>query len=93
MADGAFANPAQGGQATVCYGVYVESNTLSGKSIKEVRQTYARLWNIPPDAVAYKGKTAMDETYEIQSGDTIEFFRKAGEKGLVAFVRRVFLRK
>jgi hypothetical protein len=79
--EGAFAQPSQGGQATVCYGVYVESNNLAGKSVSEIRKNYARLWNIPGDAVAYKGKTAMGEDYTVQEGDTIEFFRKAGEKG------------
>lgn len=72
---------ASGGQATVCYGVYVEASNLAGKSVSEIRSGYARLWNIPNDAVAYKGKTAMGEDYVVQEGDTIEFFRKAGEKG------------
>lgn len=81
MAEGAFAAPTQSGQATVCYGVYVESNQLAGKTVKDVRQAYARLWNIPADAVAYKGKAAMTEDYILEQGDTIEFFRKAGEKG------------
>lgn len=82
MADGAFGAPsASGGQATICYGVYVESNNLAGKSVSDIRKNYARMWNIPSDAVAYKGKTAMGEDYVVQEGDTIEFFRKAGEKG------------
>jgi hypothetical protein len=89
MTDAGFATPVQGGRATVCYGVYVENSTLAGKTVKEVRAMYARLWNIPTDAVAYKGKEAMTEDYTIQPNDTVEFFRKAGEKGLRGIIRRI----
>lgn len=89
MAEGAFATPVQGGRATVCYGVYTENTTIAGKTIAEVRAMYARLWNIPKDAVGYKGKEAMAEGYKIEPNDTIEFFRKAGEKGLVGIIHRI----
>lgn len=89
MSDAGFATPVQGGRATISYGVYTENATIAGKTVAEARTMYARLWNIPKDAVAYKGKEAMGEGYQIQPNDTIEFFRKAGEKGVLNWVRRV----
>jgi len=69
------------GRATLCYGPWVETADLAGKSIKELRGTYTNLWTIPDDAVAYKGKEAMTEDYIVQPGDRIELFRRMGEKG------------
>jgi len=47
----------------------------------QAREQFSRLWGIPTDAVAYKGKDKLDENYVIQPGDNVEFHRRAGEKG------------
>jgi hypothetical protein len=54
---------------------------VAGKSVKEAREQFGKLWGIPNDAIAYKGKDRLDEDYVIQPGDNVEFHRRAGEKG------------
>lgn len=80
--EGAFAVPTAG-RATIQYGVYSENTQIAGKTIKELRAIYGKLWSIPQDATAYKGKEAMTEDYIVKPNDTVEFFRKQGEKGLI----------
>jgi hypothetical protein len=70
-----------GSVANIRYGVYNQPAPVSGKSVAEVRQQFAKLWGISADAIAYKGKDKLDETYVIQPGDNLEFHRRAGEKG------------
>lgn len=67
--------------ANVRYGVYNQPGPYAGQTISEVRNQLGKLWNIPPDAQAYKGKEQLDANYTIQPGDHIEFHRKMGEKG------------
>ena len=70
-----------GGQAQIRFGVYNQPGSHAGKTVKEVRDNYTKLWGIPSDASAYKGKDKLDENYVLQEGDNIEFHRRAGEKG------------
>lgn len=80
--DGAMAQgKAQGGQATIRYGVYNQPGGYAGQSVGDVRKQLGKLWSIPGDAQAYKGKTKLDENYIIQPGENIDFHRKMGEKG------------
>lgn len=69
------------GRATLCYGVYVETGDLAGRSIKELRDTYGGLWQMPEGVTAYKGKEQVSDDYIVQPGDRIEYYRKLGEKG------------
>jgi hypothetical protein len=69
------------GVANVRFGVYSQPSPVAGKSVKEAREQYGKLWGIPTDAIAYKGKDKLDENYIIQPGDNVEFHRRAGEKG------------
>lgn len=69
------------GVANVRFGVYSQPTPVAGKSVKEVREQFSKLWGIPTDAVAYKGKDKLDEDYVIQPNDNLEFHRRAGEKG------------
>jgi len=69
------------GMANVRFGVYNQPGNIAGKSVKDARDQFSRLWGIPQDAVAYKGKDKLDENYVIQPGDNVEFHRRAGEKG------------
>lgn len=67
--------------ANIRYGVYNQPSPVSGKTVAEVRQQFSKLWGISADAVAYKGKDKLDESYVIQPGDNLEFHRRSGEKG------------
>jgi hypothetical protein len=69
------------GIANVRFGVYNQPSNVGGKTVAEAREQFSRLWGIPKDAIAYKGKDKLDESYVIQPGDNIEFHRRAGEKG------------
>jgi len=70
------------GMANIRYGVNHQPGPYAGQTVGEVRKQLGRLWSIDTDAAAYKGKTKLDENYEIQPGETIQFHKKAGEKGL-----------
>jgi hypothetical protein len=72
---------AASGVANVRFGVYSQPTPVAGKSVKEVREQFSKLWGIPTDAIAYKGKDKLDEDYVIQPSDNLEFHRRAGEKG------------
>lgn len=72
---------AASGVANVRFGVYSQPTPVAGKSVKEVREQFSKLWGIPTDAIAYKGKDKLDEDYIIQPSDNLEFHRRAGEKG------------
>ncbi len=56
---------------------------LSGKRIAEVRTELAQVLNIPPDAQARISGVHVDNEYRLQEGDTLEFVRAAGNKGLI----------
>lgn len=71
----------QTGIANLRYGVYNQPTNVAGKTVKEVRDQFAKIWGIPNDAVAYCGKDRLDDSAVIQPGQNIEFTRRAGEKG------------
>lgn len=71
----------QSGVANLRYGVYSQPGNIAGKTVKEVRDQYSKIWGIPNDAVAYAGKDRLDEGAVIEAGQSIEFHRRAGEKG------------
>lgn len=71
----------QTGMANLRYGVYNQPSNIAGKTVKEVRDQFSKIWGIPNDAVAYCGKDKMDENSVIQPGQNVEFHRRAGEKG------------
>jgi hypothetical protein len=78
---GSAAQPSGGQLANVRFGVYTQPAPVAGKTVKEVREQFSKLWGIPSDAVAYKGKEKLAEDYVITSNDNLEFHRRAGEKG------------
>lgn len=69
------------GIANLRYGVYNQPTNVAGKTVREVRDQFAKIWGIPNDAVAYCGKEKLDDNAVIQPGQNIEFTRRAGEKG------------
>lgn len=78
------AKAAGGAMANVRYGVYNQPGPYAGQTIGEIRNQLGKLWNIPGDAQAYKGKEQLAADYQVQPGDHIEFHRKMGEKGFNA---------
>jgi hypothetical protein len=78
---GAASQPSSGQMANVRFGVYTQPAPVAGKSVRELREQFSKLWGIPSDAVAYKGKDKLDEDYVVNASDNIEFHRRAGEKG------------
>jgi hypothetical protein len=70
-----------GQMANVRFGVYTQPAPVAGKSVKDIREQFSKLWGIPSDAVAYKGKDKLDEDYVVGANDNVEFHRRAGEKG------------
>jgi len=75
------ASAAVGQPANIRFGVYSQPAPVSGKTVAEVRQQFAKIWGISSDAIAYKGKDKLDENYVIQPNDNLEFHRRSGEKG------------
>lgn len=75
------AQTSQSQMANVRFGVYTQPAPVAGKTVREVREQFSKLWGIPSDAVAYKGKDKLDENYVIDANDNLEFHRRAGEKG------------
>ena len=73
--------PQQNGMANLRFGVYNQPTNISGKTVEQARSQFSKIWGIPTDDVAYKGKDKLDENYIIQPGDNVEFHRRAGEKG------------
>jgi len=69
------------GMANLRFGVYNQPTNVAGNSVQQTREQFSKIWGIPTDAVAYKGKEKLDENYVIQPGDNVEFHRRAGEKG------------
>jgi hypothetical protein len=67
--------------ANLRYGVYNQPSNVAGKTVKEVRDQFSKIWGIPNDAVAYCGKEKLNEDSVIQPGQNVEFHRRAGEKG------------
>ena len=76
-------NPANraNGMASLRYGVYNQPSNIAGKTVKEVRDQFSKVWGIPNDAIAYIGKDRLNEDTVIEPGQNIEFHRRAGEKG------------
>lgn len=72
----------QGGIAQVRFGVYNQPGNHVGKTVGQVRETLGKLWGIPSDASAFLGKEKLNDDYVLQQNDSIEFHRRAGEKGI-----------
>jgi hypothetical protein len=70
-----------GQMANVRFGVYTQPAPVAGKTVSDIREQFSKLWGIPSDAVAYKGKDKLDENYVVTANDNLEFHRRAGEKG------------
>lgn len=72
--------PPYEGPATVSFGVYMH-HIEHGMTVKQLRKDWAKNWNIPKSAVAYRDKERLDEDYVVQPHDKIAFYRLMTEKG------------
>lgn len=79
--------------ANVRYGLYGQPGPYAGKSVAEVRSEVGTLWNIPPDAAAFKGKDRLADDYVIQPGDQVEFHKFLWLRRVISFENRVNSRK
>jgi hypothetical protein len=79
--NGSSAQQGSSSMANVRFGVYTQPAPVAGKSVKDIREQFSKLWGIPSDAIAYKGKDKLAEDYVVQASDNLEFHRRAGEKG------------
>ena len=72
-----------GAKATAKYTVFHKTGAdIVGKSVGDIRKEFARQWMIPPDADAMIGKQKVDEATVVKPGETLEFVKKEGEKGI-----------
>lgn len=55
--------------------------TLSGKTVGQVRSMLAQLLNIDPQATASVNGVGVTESHTVMDGDEVVFAKKAGEKG------------
>ena len=55
--------------------------TLSGKTVGQVRSLLSQLLNIDPESKASVNGTDVGESHIVQDGDEVVFSKKSGEKG------------
>jgi hypothetical protein len=58
----------------------------TGMTVGEVRQNYKDILNIAEDAEVILNSQRVGDDYVLQETDSIEFIKKAGEKGVVSIV-------
>lgn len=68
------------GKVTIKHGVHVHE-VPAGMTIGQLRKEYGALFRIPEDAKGYSGTQQMSDDTVPQSGMTIEYVKKSGEKG------------
>ena len=64
----------------IAYGMRNEELPIAGKTVADARKATQSLWKVPRDAVAYIDGEQMDEEYELQPGDRLEFVKECGLK-------------
>lgn len=65
----------------VIHGAADGSHPLAGHTVGAARSALAQAYNIPSDAVANVGSTAVGEDYVLRPGESLEFIKEAGVKG------------
>ena len=74
--------PEQKRGVTVLYGIHrLFDLATGGKSVKELRQALRSALNIEDEASAVVNGKEVEESYILNSDDTLEFVRLAGSKG------------
>jgi hypothetical protein len=68
------------GKATIKSGVHTRE-IASGTTVGEARKQFGALFKIPEGAAGYSGTNQLNDNDIIQDDMTIEYVKKAGEKG------------
>jgi|GEM_PF-2085615 len=66
----------------IVHGANEDHLDFAGKTIGQLKRSLREVFNIPPEAVAYCCGDLASQQYLIEEGDTIEFVREQGVKGL-----------
>ena len=71
------------GSIEISSGVNEMSLDIAGKTVGEITDTVSGLLNLSGDEVAKLNGVAVDDDAVVQDGDTLEFVKEAGKKGVV----------
>ncbi len=66
---------------SVMWGAFTDAIAVVGMTIADVRRLLHRAHGIPAFAHTLVNGAAVDPTYRLAAGDTLEFEREGGEKG------------
>ena len=81
---GIWSNQEPAGLAQVSTGLYTEHLPVVGRTILDIRRTFADRLDIDPSAQpVLDGELVTDESTRVESGQRLAFVRHAGEKGSV----------
>ena len=80
--DGVWSNQEPAGLAQVSTGLYTEHLPVVGRTIVDIRETFANRLDIDPSAQpVLDGELVTDESIRVEPGQRLAFVRHAGEKG------------
>ena len=80
--DGVWPNQDPAGLAQVSTGLYAEHLPVVGRTIENIRQTFATRLDLDPSAQpVLDGHLVTDESIRVEPGQRLAFVRHAGEKG------------
>ncbi len=80
--DGVWSNQEPAGLAQVSTGLYTEHLPVVGRTIVDIRETFANRLDIDPSASpVLDGELVTDESIRVEPGQRLAFVRHAGEKG------------
>lgn len=80
--DGVWSNQEPAGLAQVSTGLYTEHLPVVGRTVLEIRRTFADRLDIDPSAQpVLDGQLVTDESTRVEPGQRLAFVRHAGEKG------------
>ncbi|MEQ8853634.1 helix-turn-helix domain-containing protein [Gimesia sp.] len=73
------------GQCCVMHGAHVQYANIAGQKVEDVRKTFQGLFHIPDSAKTFVGGEEVSGDHIISQGQTLEFAKQSGEKGLGNF--------
>ena len=73
------------GQCCVMHCIHAKYANIAGQKVEDVRKTFQRQFTIPDSAKAFVGGKEVSGDHIILQGQTLEFAKQSGEKGLGDF--------
>ncbi len=67
----------------VIWGAFTDAVAAAGMAVGDVRRLFQRSHGIPPAVMARVNGARVEPTHRLTAGDTLEFLREFGEKGVV----------